>query len=74
MRRLAINTRRLRGGAALSQERLAELVGCATTYVQRVEAGAANPTMSFIAALAYGLGADPSELLLPPQDPGESAD
>lgn len=63
--RLAANTRRVRDAKGMSQERLAEAVGCAATYIQRIEAAAANPTMSFVAALAHGLSVDVSELFQP---------
>lgn len=42
----------------MTQEELAETVGCATRYVQRIEQGRANLTLRFVASLAAALETD----------------
>lgn len=62
---LASNVRRLRASRALTQEALAERVGCASTYVQSVERGEGNITARMLGALARALGVDVGRLLEP---------
>jgi len=46
---------RLRHNAGLTQDALAERCGIYRTYLSRIEAGAANPTIVVVAALAGAL-------------------
>lgn len=71
--RLAANARRLRQERKLSQEQLAEAVGCAVTFVQRLERGRANTTVSLLVSLARALGVDVGTLLAPPLEPSSEA-
>jgi transcriptional regulator with XRE-family HTH domain len=47
--------RRLRLGAGATQDVLAERCGIYRTYLSRIEAGAANPTLVVLASLAAAL-------------------
>jgi transcriptional regulator with XRE-family HTH domain len=47
--------KRLRLGAGATQDTLAERCGIYRTYLSRIEAGAANPTLVVLAALAAAL-------------------
>lgn len=62
---LASNVRRLRIDRALTQEALAERVGCASTYLQSVERGEGNVTARMLGALARALGVEVARLLDP---------
>lgn len=62
--RLAPNVRRLRIGAGLTQEQLAEAAGIDSSYVQRIERGAStNITIAIVGALARALDVDVLQLL-----------
>jgi transcriptional regulator with XRE-family HTH domain len=66
MRRVvALNLRRLREKAGLSQEELAARAGLARTYISGIENGRRNPTIIVLHDIAVQLGADPRELLNP---------
>lgn len=56
-----IRQERARNG--ISQEQLADIAGIDRTYVQRIEAGAANPSLNKIEALAGALQRHPSDLI-----------
>ncbi len=47
--------RRLRHGIGLTQDALAERCGIYRTYLSRIEAGSANPTLVVMGALAAAL-------------------
>lgn len=51
--------------AGLTQEALAELVGVDTTYIQAIERGATNFTISVLLDVALAIGADPGMLFKP---------
>jgi transcriptional regulator with XRE-family HTH domain len=51
----ARNRRYRRVSAGLSQEDLAERTGLSQTWISRLEAGGANPTMETLNTLAEGL-------------------
>ena len=66
MRRIvALNLRRLREKAGLSQEELAARAGLARTYISGIENGRRNPTIIVLHDIAVQLGTDPRELLNP---------
>ena len=66
MRRVvALNLRRLREKAGLSQEELAARAGLARTYISGIENGRRNPTIIVLHDIAMQLGVDPRELLNP---------
>jgi transcriptional regulator with XRE-family HTH domain len=66
MRRVvALNLRKLREKAGLSQEELAARAGLARTYISGIENGRRNPTVIVLYEIATQLGADPRELLDP---------
>ena len=52
---LGLRVSRLRHGAGLTQEMLAQRCGIYRTYLSRIEAGTANPTIVVVAALAGAL-------------------
>jgi len=52
---LGHRVRRLRLAASVTQDVLAERCGIYRTYLSRIEAGAANPTLVVLAALAAAL-------------------
>lgn len=54
--------RALRHKAGLSQEELSERCGIFRTYLSRIEAGKANPTLAVLVALANTLGVDICDL------------
>lgn len=60
--RVALNVRRLRVAADLTQDQLAERAGLATRHLQKLEAGTVNATFKTVAALAEGLRVDAAEL------------
>lgn len=62
---LAANVRRHRVERGLTQEALAGLAGLEARYVQRIEATAANPTVTVLAALAGALNVDIRALFEP---------
>lgn len=53
---LAAGVSRLRRTAQLTQEELAERIGCSPRYIQQIEAGTANPTLVMLGALVDALG------------------
>lgn len=55
--KLAVGRRvkRLRQGMGMTQDALSHQCGIYRTYLSRIEAGAANPTLSVLAALAASL-------------------
>ena len=52
---LGMRVSRLRHGAGMTQDALAERCGIYRTYLSRIEAGTANPTIVVVAALASAL-------------------
>jgi DNA-binding XRE family transcriptional regulator len=56
------NVRYLRRKSNLTQDRLAERCGLYRTYLSRIEAGRANPTLLMLVALAISLQVDICDL------------
>lgn len=55
----------------LTQERLAERIGCSTSFISKVEAGKRQYDQEFLEAAAEALDTDPSSLLrIDPTKPG----
>jgi transcriptional regulator with XRE-family HTH domain len=70
---LAINLRRLRQAAGLSQEELAHRADIDRTYISSIERRQYAASIEVVDRLAKGLGIKASELLQPPPTPdGES--
>jgi transcriptional regulator with XRE-family HTH domain len=61
---VAINVRRARLEAGLSQEQLAHEAGIDRTYVSQVEREKRNVTITVLARLAAALGTTPDQLLV----------
>ena len=59
----ALNLRRLRIAAGLSQEGLADRAGLHRTYISSIERGQRNVSLENIFILAKALGAQPEALL-----------
>ena len=62
---VAANLRRLRAKRGLSQEALADKAGIHRTYVGSVERAERNVSIDNICRLAWALGVDVRELLVP---------
>ena len=62
---LASNMRRLRQGAGLSQELLADRAGLHRTYISSVERAERNVSLENIFAIAHALGVTAAELVTP---------
>jgi DNA-binding XRE family transcriptional regulator len=60
---LGQNVIRLRGVRGLTQEKLAELVGVDRRYIQRIEAGTANPGVDVLVRLKLALAVNWTRLL-----------
>jgi transcriptional regulator with XRE-family HTH domain len=60
---LGQNVARLRGLRALTQEKLAELVDVDRRYIQRIEAGTANPGIDVLSRLKDALSVRWTQLL-----------
>lgn len=60
---LGKNVVRLRGVRGLTQEKLAELVDLDRRYVQRIEAGTANPGIEVLNRLKDALSVEWTQLL-----------
>lgn len=60
---LGQNVTRLRAVRRLTQERLAELVEVDRRYIQRIEAGTANPGIDVLSRLKKALGVSWTRLL-----------
>ncbi|MFZ4695578.1 MAG: helix-turn-helix domain-containing protein [Verrucomicrobiia bacterium] len=60
---LGRNVARLRNVAELSQERLAERAEVHPRFLQKIEAGQANPSLAVLVRLRSGLGCAWQELL-----------
>ncbi|MCP4445780.1 MAG: helix-turn-helix transcriptional regulator [Myxococcales bacterium] len=58
------NVRRLRLALEMTQDRLAKSAGLDVRYVQRIERGQVNPSISVLVLLANALEADVEELLV----------
>jgi transcriptional regulator with XRE-family HTH domain len=56
------NVKKFRRGSRISQEVLAKRCGIYRTYLSRIEAGAANPTLVVLLALATSLNIDICDL------------
>jgi transcriptional regulator with XRE-family HTH domain len=52
----------LRKAGDITQERLAESVGCSTEYISRIERGIVSPSFAVIARLAEALDVQPHAL------------
>ncbi|HEX7481407.1 MAG TPA: helix-turn-helix transcriptional regulator [Polyangiales bacterium] len=59
---LGARLRAVRKELRLSQEQAAELCGLHPKYVQRIEAGKANPTLASVTALAHAYGVELRDL------------
>ena len=57
------NIKRLREGAGLTQQELADKVGVGRTWIAQIERGAKCPSIVFSAELAQVLGCSIDELL-----------
>lgn len=66
---LAINLRRLRHAAGLSQEELAHRADIDRTYISSIERQQYAASIEVVDRLAKGLGVGASELLQPPPTP-----
>lgn len=66
MLRFGLRVREERLRCKFTQEQLAEKLGLAPRWMQDIEAGTANLTLSSIAALCGALGVEANELFLPP--------
>lgn len=65
-RRLAVNLRRLRTEAGLSQEDFANAHGFDRTYISGIERAVRNPTITVVERLATALRVDIAEILAEP--------
>jgi transcriptional regulator with XRE-family HTH domain len=63
---VALNLRKIRVGAELSQEVLAVDAQIDRTYVSRLERGLENPTVAVLERLAEALGASIADFFNPP--------
>ncbi len=61
--RFGKNAHRLRLEAGLTQEQLAERAGIDRRYVQRIEAGTANPGINIVARIRSALGCSWSQIV-----------
>jgi transcriptional regulator with XRE-family HTH domain len=61
---LAVNVKRLRKSAGLTQEDLAFKAGIDRTYASQIERAVANPSLGIICQIADALNCKPEELLL----------
>ena len=68
---LAINLRRLRHAAGLSQEELAHRADIDRTYISSIERQQYAASIEVVDRLAKGLGIEASELLQPPPTPDD---
>jgi len=67
---VALNLKRYRQAAGISQEELAQRSGLDRTYISGLERGLRNPTVIVLYELATVLGRDPRDLLDPEDPPG----
>ncbi|HEX3980208.1 MAG TPA: helix-turn-helix transcriptional regulator [Acidimicrobiales bacterium] len=63
-RRVGESIRCYRRGVGISQEALADRLGCHRTYLGGVERGERNLTLGTLERLAEGLGIEPLDLLV----------
>lgn len=63
-RRIGVAIRKRRRKLDLTQESLAEMVGCTPRYLQRVERGECNLTLRILGHLAAALDVDIADLLM----------
>lgn len=66
---LGQNVARLRGLRGLTQEKLAEMVDVDRRYIQRIEAGTANPGIDVLSRLKVALAVSWTQLLDCADDP-----
>lgn len=71
---LALNLKRLRTAAGLSQEELAHRVGIDRTYVSSLERRIYAASIDLVARLADALGVEPDVLLRSPDPQSDPAD
>jgi transcriptional regulator with XRE-family HTH domain len=71
---LALNLKRLRTAAGLSQEELAHRVGIDRTYVSSLERRVYGASIDLVARLADALGVEPDVLLRRPEPQTEPAE
>jgi transcriptional regulator with XRE-family HTH domain len=71
---LALNLKRLRTAAGLSQEELAHRVGIDRTYVSSLERRVYAASIDLVARLADALGVEPDALLRRPDSQSESVE
>jgi transcriptional regulator with XRE-family HTH domain len=65
--------RKLRLSAGLTQDVLSERCGIYRTYLSRIEAGSANPTLLVLIALASTLDVHVCELFREPEEESEAS-
>lgn len=53
---IGANVARLRKARGLTQAQLAEVLGCETSYLQKLEYGAGTPSLQMLVALSRQLG------------------
>lgn len=66
---LAENVKRLRKEANINKKRFALMVGIGRPFLNKIEAGAADPRLSVIVKMADALETTPGELLQSPRKP-----
>ncbi|MBC7618200.1 MAG: helix-turn-helix transcriptional regulator [Candidatus Saccharibacteria bacterium] len=64
---LGLRLKELRVEKSITQEELAERCGMFRTYMSRIEAGLANPTLTALHTLAAGLEIPITDLFIPAQ-------
>ena len=62
--RIAAAVRRRRAALDLTQEEVAELVGCTVTYYQKLEGAKCTPSLRFLNHLTLVLGCDLEEVFV----------
>lgn len=71
--RFGRRVRELRQQRGLSQEKLGELAELDRTFVNQVEAGSRNVTLTTIVKLAHALDVDPGDLVTERRDADEAS-
>ncbi|GGA48851.1 transcriptional regulator [Pelagibacterium lentulum] len=60
---MAINLRRIRHGANMTQEELADRSGLSSRYIGAIERADVSASVTVLGKIANGLNVDPSELV-----------